>query len=107
VSLFDEDLSFSELAYLFHCNATPELFKKIVLYNESPSRMLDVFGKVNLEPHMFEGAILDVFTPDISYKVHLVILIPLLIDKPRLSLFNPKVYIWPRNSGDRKEWDMV
>lgn len=87
-SLLDSNLSFSEMAYSFRQHPTPDLFRKIALYNESSSRVLDVLRKARLEPENTESAILSFFNPDTPYKIHLVILIPLLIEKPSLITEN-------------------
>lgn len=80
----DSDLSFSEMQYVFRHRPDPGIFRQLVLYNESPSRILGALKGVDLSPQEFGDTLLDMFSLETSYKVHLVILIPLLIEKPSL-----------------------
>jgi hypothetical protein len=78
------DPSFSEMAYLFSQTPTPELFSKIVSYNEFPARILEVLRRPAFDPEVLESAVLDALGPEVSYKIHLMVIIPLLIERPCL-----------------------
>lgn len=84
VALLDSNMGFSEAAYLFRHRPTPELFTQLALYSEAPSRILEALKAPALDPETMENAVLGVFGPGVSYKTHLMVLIPLLTERPEL-----------------------